>query len=230
MQEPFGFVVNARPRELILQITCIKSLRITDPGHPGKHQQPARIQLHGGAARGREVICRTITRMSGRDLTNRLGWLQRMRSWNPLEFKQLDNMTALLAAGVHASNLGICLLDSQTRFESVNAALAHETRASVEHHVGKSSREIVGDLATQIEPTYEKVLAHRQSGIRHACRPGAGHSRNRLLARLLLPHLRQVATSAATGLARCECYRGKGIDGDTKRAPKGPYAAELRPS
>jgi hypothetical protein len=86
--------------------------------------------------------------MSGRDLTNRLGWLQRMRSWNPLEFKQLDNMTALLAAGVHASNLGICLLDSQTRFESVNAALAHETRASVEHHVGKSSREIVGDLAT----------------------------------------------------------------------------------
>jgi hypothetical protein len=81
-----------------------------------------------------------------------------MRSWNPLEFKQLDNMTALLAAGVHASNLGICLLDSQTRFESVNAALAHETRASVEHHVGKSSREIVGDLATQIEPTYEKVL------------------------------------------------------------------------
>jgi PAS fold len=81
-----------------------------------------------------------------------------MRRWNPLGFKQLDNMTALLAAGVHASNLGICLLDSQTRFESVNAALAHETRASVEHHIGKSSREIVGDLATQIEPTYEKVL------------------------------------------------------------------------
>jgi hypothetical protein len=81
-----------------------------------------------------------------------------MRGWNPLGFKQLDDMTALLAAGVHASNLGICLLNSQTRFESVNAALAHETRASVEHHIGKSSREIVGDLATQIEPTYEKVL------------------------------------------------------------------------
>lgn len=79
-------------------------------------------------------------------------------SWNPPGLTQLDNMTALLAAGIHASNLGICLLDSQTRFESVNAALAHETRASVEHHIGRSSREIVGDLATQIEPTYEKVL------------------------------------------------------------------------
>jgi hypothetical protein len=65
---------------------------------------------------------------------------------------------SLLAAGARAAHLGISLLDSETRFQFVNAALARETRTSEDQHIGKSSREIVGDLATQIEPTYEKVL------------------------------------------------------------------------
>jgi hypothetical protein len=97
--------------------------------------------------------------MSGKDLPE-LGpaWPQPMGDRDPHPFAQPDYIKALLAAGVHAFNLGITLLDSQTRFESVNAALARETRASVDQHIGKTSREIVGDLATQIEPTYEKVL------------------------------------------------------------------------
>lgn len=64
----------------------------------------------------------------------------------------------LVAAGVRAWTLGIAVLDSQTRFESVNEALSHETRASIENHLGRTSSEVVGSLATQIEPTYEKVL------------------------------------------------------------------------
>jgi hypothetical protein len=40
----------------------------------------------------------------------------------------------------------------------VNAALANETRATIDQHIGKTSHEIVGDLATQIEPIYETVL------------------------------------------------------------------------
>lgn len=88
----------------------------------------------------------------------RLAWPQQMRDKNPRRFKRPDYIKALLSAGVHASNLGITILDSQTRFQSVNAALARETRASVDQHIGRNSREIVGDLAAQIEPTYEKVL------------------------------------------------------------------------
>jgi hypothetical protein len=72
--------------------------------------------------------------------------------------RQPAYIQALLAAGVHAANVGITLLDADTRFQSVNAALARETRASPDQHIGKNSREIVGELATQIEPTYEKVL------------------------------------------------------------------------
>ncbi len=113
-------------------------------------------------------------------------------------FAQPDYVKALLAGGVHAFNLGITLLDSQTRFQSVNAALARETQASVDQHIGKTSREIVGDLATQIEPTYEKVLrtgkpASVQLVGQVRDTPASGYWFG-----LLLPHPRQIAASAAT--------------------------------
>jgi hypothetical protein len=73
-------------------------------------------------------------------------------------FRRSDRLGRLFAAGARATSLGIALLDSETRFELVNASLACETKTASDHHIGKSSREIVGDLATQIEPTYEKVL------------------------------------------------------------------------
>jgi hypothetical protein len=97
--------------------------------------------------------------MSGKNLPEPgPAWPQPLGDRDPHRLSQQDYIKALLAAGVHAFNLGITLLDSQTRFETVNAALARETQASVDQHIGKTSREIVGDLATQIEPTYEKVL------------------------------------------------------------------------
>jgi PAS fold len=77
---------------------------------------------------------------------------------NPRRFEHQDYMKQLLLAGVRASNLGIILLDSQTRWESINAAVTRETRLPIELHIGKSTHEIVGDIARQIEPTYEKVF------------------------------------------------------------------------
>jgi PAS domain S-box-containing protein len=65
---------------------------------------------------------------------------------------------ALLAASSRTSHLAISLVDSQTRCESVNAAATRETGLKFEEHLGKTPREIVGDLAMQIEPIYEKVL------------------------------------------------------------------------
>jgi hypothetical protein len=70
-----------------------------------------------------------------------------------------EYVKALFAAGERATHTGICLLDTQTRFDWVNAALAKETRATIDQHIGKTSREIVGELAKQIEPIYERVLA-----------------------------------------------------------------------
>jgi hypothetical protein len=85
-------------------------------------------------------------------------WLRGAQGKNPPRLDDPNCLKNLLAAGTRAASLGIALLDSQTRFESVNASLAKETRAPAEHHIGKTSREITGELATQIEPTYERVL------------------------------------------------------------------------
>lgn len=84
-------------------------------------------------------------------------------SGNLHRFEIDDRLQRLLNAGVCASSLGVAVLDSQTRFESVNDALARETRAEADQHIGKTSREVVGDLAKQIEPTYEKVLRTRKA-------------------------------------------------------------------
>jgi hypothetical protein len=85
------------------------------------------------------------------------------RSKDPRGLTDLDHVKKLLAAGVRASSLGVAVLDSQTRFESVNDSVARATRVGADQHVGKTSRDIVGDLAKQIEPTYEKVLRTRKS-------------------------------------------------------------------
>src|ERR1700728_3906819 len=78
---------------------------------------------------------------------------------DPARLNCPEHVRALFAAGERATHTGICLLDAQTRFDWVNAALAKETQATIDQHIGKTSREIVGELATQIEPTYERVLA-----------------------------------------------------------------------
>jgi len=71
----------------------------------------------------------------------------------------LDHVKKLLSDGARASSLGVAVLDPQTHFESVNDSIAREGR---DGHVGKTSREVVSDLAKQIEPTYEKVLRMRK--------------------------------------------------------------------
>ncbi len=97
--------------------------------------------------------------MLGKDVSViRPVWSEKTDAQNPRRFEQPKHIRALLAAAGHAQNLAISVMDSQTRIESVNAALARETRITISQHIGKTSREVVGDLAGQIEPTYEKVL------------------------------------------------------------------------
>ena len=77
---------------------------------------------------------------------------------NSRTFERPDFIKRLILAGTQASAVGIAILDSQTRFESVNAALSCETRLSINRHIGRTSSEVVGELARQIEPAYENVL------------------------------------------------------------------------
>jgi hypothetical protein len=83
---------------------------------------------------------------------------RKTRSGHCVKSKELKILEKLIAEGSRAASLGIAVLDSQTRFETVNASLARETQAVADYHIGRTSREVVGGLADQIEPTYENVL------------------------------------------------------------------------
>ncbi len=58
-----------------------------------------------------------------------------------------------------SANVGLGILDDQLRYVALNACLAVIHGVSAESHLGKSLREIVGQLAPVIEPVYKQVLS-----------------------------------------------------------------------
>jgi PAS fold len=86
-------------------------------------------------------------------------WPEKIGARNRTRLDRPGCVEALFGASTHVAHLGIGLMDSESRCLSVNGALARETRLTVDEHLGKTPREIVGQLAAQAEPLYEKVLS-----------------------------------------------------------------------
>ena len=67
-----------------------------------------------------------------------------------------------LAAYFSASRVGLVVLDSDLRFVAINQTLAEINGIPAEAHLGKTVREMLGDLAEVIEPSFRRVLATQQ--------------------------------------------------------------------
>lgn len=57
-----------------------------------------------------------------------------------------------------SSNIGLAVIDRQMRYRALNAFLAASNGTSVESHLGKHLREILGGVAIQVEATIEQVF------------------------------------------------------------------------
>ena len=57
------------------------------------------------------------------------------------------------------SGVGLCVFDESLSYQMVNPYLAASNRASVESHLGKHVREILGDVALQVEPALRRVFS-----------------------------------------------------------------------
>jgi formate hydrogenlyase transcriptional activator len=68
----------------------------------------------------------------------------------------------LLTTYFNVSRVGIVILDSNFRFLAINHALAEMNGIPAEEHLGKSLREVLGDLAEFLEPQYKRVFETRQ--------------------------------------------------------------------
>lgn len=75
----------------------------------------------------------------------------------------LSDTDKLLAAYFSCSTVGLCILDSELRYVALNTALANINRLPVDHHLGKTVREVLGDVADAIEPHLRTVLTTGQS-------------------------------------------------------------------
>ncbi len=65
---------------------------------------------------------------------------------------------AVLRALFAAAPWGLAYLDRDFRFVHVNASLAAANGAAVEAHIGRTVREVLGDLADRIEPILRRVI------------------------------------------------------------------------
>jgi formate hydrogenlyase transcriptional activator len=74
----------------------------------------------------------------------------------------LNDPEKLLAAYFSSSTVGLCILDTDLRFIAVNETLATINGKSISEHLGKTVREVLGDLADLLEPHFRKVFITRE--------------------------------------------------------------------
>jgi PAS domain-containing protein len=67
----------------------------------------------------------------------------------------------LLAA--YASTAGIAILDSEYRYLWVNQRLAALNGVQASEHLGKTVREVIGQIADEIEPYLQRVFSTGRS-------------------------------------------------------------------
>ncbi|MBV8476423.1 MAG: PAS domain-containing protein [Acidobacteria bacterium] len=75
--------------------------------------------------------------------------------WNSHASSEAERMLSLCFNGAH---VGLAIIDARLRYRMVNPYLAASHNASVESHVGKHLREILGNLASQVEPAVRQAL------------------------------------------------------------------------
>src|SRR6266571_3434070 len=77
--------------------------------------------------------------------------------WGLFASEAFSDAEQLLAAFFNASTVGLCIFDSQLRFQAVNNALAAMDGLSAEAHTGKTVLEILGNV-NGLEIALQRVL------------------------------------------------------------------------
>jgi PAS fold len=76
---------------------------------------------------------------------------------------ELLDTEQLFADFFNSSNVGLAIFDQQLCYRMLNSCLAASNGTSVDSHLGKHVREILGNVALQVEPAIQQVFATAQS-------------------------------------------------------------------
>ncbi len=79
---------------------------------------------------------------------------------NPiLPIAQSSEAEQLIAAYANSPSIDCCILDSHLRYLSINATLARINGIPADAHLGRSLREVVGEITDQIEPWVHRTFS-----------------------------------------------------------------------
>lgn len=80
-----------------------------------------------------------------------------------ITFHSPDSLPILIKACAKASALGFHVRSTDLRYLILNAAAAQMYRMAADESVGKSTREMVGELSEKVEPLLQGVIKSRQA-------------------------------------------------------------------
>jgi PAS fold len=75
----------------------------------------------------------------------------------------IQESASLVAAFSNASAIGLALCDKQLRYQAINSALAAMNGIPAKAHLGNSMRDILGDVAAEVEPPLRRVFVTGQA-------------------------------------------------------------------
>jgi formate hydrogenlyase transcriptional activator len=95
-------------------------------------------------------------------MSERRAWTDGMfvSSQHPEALTELDE---LASAYFEASNVGLCILDPSLHYIAINGTLARMNGVPAEDHLGRTVREILGEVADPVEKKISEVLEIRRS-------------------------------------------------------------------
>ena len=74
------------------------------------------------------------------------------------QIQTIDDPDRLVAAYFQSSSVGLCILDADLRYISINDVLAKRNGITSEQHLGRTLREILGSIADLLEPEFRRVF------------------------------------------------------------------------
>jgi len=77
---------------------------------------------------------------------------------NPREFRALLEAEQVLTTYFNVPRVGLCILDTDFRYLSINKTLAEMNGKALAEHLGKTVREMLGDFAEVVEPQFNRVV------------------------------------------------------------------------
>ena len=90
----------------------------------------------------------------GRDITESKQAEEALRRSEEEARRQLAYVEAIYAT----APVGLCFVDTDLRYRSINTRLAEMNGKSVEDHLGRTLRDVVPDIAATVEPCYRHVI------------------------------------------------------------------------